>query len=212
MVRSIPDVVAVQPLERGHLRLRFADGREGVVDLSALVDFGGVLSALGDPRTFREVRVELGTAAWPGDIDLAPETLYWAATGEVPADAATAEAARIVGAHREPGLAPPPLGPFVTTSEAPAPGTESPVPEICRFLGIVIRMFYAEHEVPHFHAHYSGRSARFDIETLRVLDGDLPARVCGLVVEWGNLHRDELRDDWERARRHEPLRRIEPLA
>ncbi|TMQ73581.1 MAG: DUF4160 domain-containing protein [Candidatus Eisenbacteria bacterium] len=212
MTQRIPPVVAVQPLERRHLRLRFADGREGVVDVSALVDFDGVLSALGDPGTFREVRVESGTATWPGDIDLAPETLYWAATGDLPAGPAPADSARIAGAHRRADSAPPPLGPFVTTSEEPAPGTESPVPEISRFLGIVIRMFYAEHEAPHFHAHYSGRSGRFEIATLRVLDGDLPARVCGLIVEWASLHREELIDDWERAKRHEPLHRIAPLA
>jgi hypothetical protein len=85
------------------------------------------------------------------------------------------------------------------------------VPEICRFLGIIIRMHDAEHEAPRFHAHYSGRAARFDIATLRLIDGDLPARVCGLV-QMEEPARDELLDDWERARRHEPLRRIAPLA
>lgn len=212
MTRSIPHVVAVQPLQRRHLRLRFADGREGIVDVGALVDLDGVLSPLGDPDRFREVRVEFGTAAWPGDIDLAPETLYWAATGELPVGYAPDDPWRIVAAHRNADSAPAPLGAFVSTSEEPAPGTESLVPEICRFLGIIIRMHFSEHQAPHFHAHYSGRSARFDIATLRMIDGDLPARVCGLVVEWASLHRDELVDDWERARRHEPLRRIEPLA
>ncbi len=211
MTRATPPLVAVQPLERHHLRLRFADGSEGVVDLPALVALDGVLERLRDPETFRQVRVEFGTASWPGDLDVAPETLYAAATGRAPAGAGTAFAG-VLAAHRAPQSAPPPVGPVVTAPEAPAPGTEQPVPEISRFLGIVIRMFFADHESPHFHAYYAGRSARFDIETLRVLDGDLPARVRGLVVEWASLHRDELLDDWERARRHEPLRRIEPLA
>lgn len=209
MSRVPPFVTAVQPLERHHLRLRFSDGREGVVDVPALAVLDGVLASLRDAGTFRLVRIEAGTVSWPGDVDLAPETLYWAATGDVPAH--LADRARIVSAHRDPASAPPPLGPLVTAPEEPAPGTESTVPEICRFLGIVIRMYFADHETPHFHAFYAGTSGRFDIESLRLLDGDLPARVRGLVVEWASLHRVELRDDWERARRHEPLRRIEPL-
>jgi hypothetical protein len=209
MTPSTPSVVAVQPLERQHLRIRFADGWEGVVDLPALLVLDGVLAALRDPQTFRCARVEYGTVTWPCDVDLAPETLYWAATGQAPAD--LAGASRIAAARREDALAPPPLGPFVTTPEESAPGTESLVPEICRFLGIVIRMYFADHEAPHFHAFYAGRSGRFGIEPPHMLDGDLPARVRALVVEWAALHIDELRDDWERARRHEPLRRIEPL-
>lgn len=213
MTHATPPLVAVQPLERQHLRLRFADGREGVVDLPALIGLDGVLAGLRDPETFRQVRVADGTAAWPGGIDLAPETLYVAATGGLPGGAA-AEAAfeGVLAARREPRSAPPPVGPFVTASEEPAPGTEQTVPEICRFLGIVIRMYFAEHESPHFHAYYTGQSARFDIETLRLLDGELSPRVRGLVVEWASLHQGELLDDWERARRHEPLQRIEPLA
>ncbi len=209
MQHGTPPLVAVQPLERHHLRLRFADGREGVVDVPALATLDGVFAPLLDPEVFRLARVEAGTVSWPGDVDLAPEALYWAATGDVPAD--LADRARIAAAHRDDASAPAPLGPFVTPPEEPAPGTESTVPEICRFLGIVIRMYFADHETPHFHAFYAGTSGRFDIETLRLLDGDLPARVRGLVVEWASLHREELRDDWERARRHEPLRRIEPL-
>lgn len=212
MSRGIPRVVAVQPLERHHLKLRFADGCEGVVDLPALTEFDGVLSRLRDPATFRLVRVEYGTASWPDEIDLAPEPLYWAATGIAPAGAPGGpELARILGSHRATESAPPPVGPVVNAPEEPVPGTEHVVPEICRFLGIVIRMYFADHEAPRFHAWYAGRTGRFDIETLQVLDGDLPARVCGLVVEWASPHRDELRDDWDRARRHEPLRRIEPL-
>jgi hypothetical protein len=212
MSRTAPAVVAVQPLERHHLKLRFADGCEGVVDLFALTELDGVLAGLRDPQAFRQVRVEFGTAVWPDDIDLAPETLYWAATGAAPVGMSIdAALTRILGSHRAPESAPPPAGPVVTAPEEPAPGTEHAVPEICRFLGIIVRMFFADHEVPHFHAYYAGQSARFDLETLQVLDGDLPARVRGLVVEWASLHRDELRDDWERARRHEPLRRIEPL-
>jgi hypothetical protein len=121
MSRTAPPLLAVQPLERHHLRLRFADGCEGVVDLPALVELDGVLSRLRDPDAFRRVRVEFGTATWGEDIDLAPETLYWAATGEAPADTPNDEVlVRILGSHRAPESAPPPVGPFVTTPEKPA--------------------------------------------------------------------------------------------
>ena len=166
MTRATPPLVAAQPLERHHLRLRFADGCEGVVDVRALTDLDGVLAGLRDPGAFRQVRVEFGTAAWPGDLDLAPETLYAAATGRAPAAASGPALETRLAARCPASAAPPPVGPFVTASEEPAPGTESHVPEICRFVGIVIRMVFAEHESPHFHAYYAGHSARFEIETL----------------------------------------------
>ena len=73
-------------------------------------------------------------------------------------------------------------------------------------------MYYAEHGVPHFHALYAGHDASIAIETLEVLGGSLPDRALRLVREWAKLHRDELEDDWRRARDHEPLSRIPPLA
>jgi Domain of unknown function (DUF4160) len=68
------------------------------------------------------------------------------------------------------------------------------MPEISGFLGIVIAMFYNDHEPPHFHACYGGRRATIEIENLTVLDGSLPPRVLGLVVEWAVLHQEELRE------------------
>jgi hypothetical protein len=85
------------------------------------------------------------------------------------------------------------------------------MPEISRFYGIVIRMFFNDHVPPHFHAIYGEESAVISIENLAVLEGHLTARALGLVVEWATLHRPELMDRWERARRYEPLRAIEPL-
>ena len=85
------------------------------------------------------------------------------------------------------------------------------MPEISRFFGIVITMYYRDHAPPHFHVSYGGRFARIAFEPLRVLDGDLPPRVLGLVMEWASQRRLELRDDWERASRSQPLERIEPL-
>jgi len=85
------------------------------------------------------------------------------------------------------------------------------VPEISRFLGIVILMYYNDHPPPHFHARYAELKAIIDIESLTVLYGELTPRVLGLVVEWAALHKAELLADWELARKQEPLVRIAPL-
>ena len=84
------------------------------------------------------------------------------------------------------------------------------VPEISRFLGIVIGMFYREHGVPHFHAVYGGHKITVEIESGAVR-GTFPTRALRLVLEWANLHRAELLVNWERARQRQPLIRIEPL-
>jgi len=84
------------------------------------------------------------------------------------------------------------------------------VPELSRFLGIVIAMFYRDHEPPHFHATYSD----FDIEvSIRdgVVTGRFPRRALRLVLEWFELHQDELLENWELARGRKPLKRIAPL-
>lgn len=85
------------------------------------------------------------------------------------------------------------------------------MPEISRFLGIVIRMYFFDHEPPHFHASYSGAEAQFRIDPLGLLDGDLPPRALALVVEWATLHRAELVDNWQRLHADRPPRRIAPL-
>ena len=71
------------------------------------------------------------------------------------------------------------------------------MPEICRFLGIVISMYFNEHNTPHFHVRYNEHRAVMDIRTLNVLDGMLPARVRGLVEEWAELHQVELLGMWD---------------
>lgn len=71
------------------------------------------------------------------------------------------------------------------------------MPEICRFLGIVINMYFDEHNPPHFHVRYNEHRAVLAIDTLNLLDGWLPARVRGLVEEWAELHQSELRQMWE---------------
>jgi phosphomannomutase len=85
------------------------------------------------------------------------------------------------------------------------------MPEISRFFGIVIAVFYNEHNPPHFHARYGEYKAAIDIRTLRILEGTLPPRALGLVVEWAAQHQDELVQDWELAEREQPPVQIEPL-
>ena len=85
------------------------------------------------------------------------------------------------------------------------------MPEISRFFGIVIAMYYNEHETPHFHARYGSQKSRFAIEDLRMLDGNLSPRIRGLIVEWASLHLEELRRDWGLAAAQQPLVPIAPL-
>ena len=73
-------------------------------------------------------------------------------------------------------------------------------------------MFYNEHFPSHFHVKYAEFEAVIDIETLSVLSGDLPPRALGLVMEWATLHKEELKMDWEKALKQEPLKKIAPLA
>jgi hypothetical protein len=85
------------------------------------------------------------------------------------------------------------------------------MPEISRFLGIIIRMFYNEHNPPHFHAYYNDFKAEISIDTLEILAGSLPNRVYKLVVEWALDHKDELKNDWELLRNDTPPQPIKPL-
>ena len=86
------------------------------------------------------------------------------------------------------------------------------MPEISRFYGIIIAMFWEDHNPPHFHARYGRHKAVIEIESLRILDGSLPPRALGLVVEWASQHVDELMKNWEEARNNKPLHKINPLA
>lgn len=85
------------------------------------------------------------------------------------------------------------------------------MPEICRFYGIVIKMYFADHAPPHFHAEYAEHEARIAIDSLAVISGKLPPRAIGLVAEWAAIHQTELHGLWEKARKQQPLNRLEPL-
>ena len=84
------------------------------------------------------------------------------------------------------------------------------VPEICRFDGIVIGMFYEEHGRPHFHARFGEFKVSVEIDTA-VVRGQFPGFALRKVLDWLELHRPELRENWEMARTGQPLRRIDPL-
>lgn len=85
------------------------------------------------------------------------------------------------------------------------------MPEISRFFGIVIKMFFDDHNPPHFHAEYASDLALIDIRTQSVFSGRLSPRVTGLVIERATLHQHELLADWKRAQAREELRKIAPL-
>ncbi|HLB45589.1 MAG TPA: DUF4160 domain-containing protein [Anaerolineales bacterium] len=85
------------------------------------------------------------------------------------------------------------------------------MPEISRFFGIIIALYYNDHQPPHFHAKYGGETGVFSTQDLRLIEGNLPKRVTSLVVEWAFEHRDELMDNWRLAQAKKPLKDIPPL-
>ena len=85
------------------------------------------------------------------------------------------------------------------------------MPEISRFFGIIIAMFFDDHNPPHFHARYGNDNAVIKIPDLTVLEGYLQPRALGLVMEWAAIHKDELLSDWELAKDKKPLFPVEPL-
>jgi len=84
------------------------------------------------------------------------------------------------------------------------------VPEVSWFFGIVIAMFYREDEPAHFHAILAEHRATIQIESGDIA-GKLPKRALNLVLEWHNLHQEELRENWWRARNGQQLSKIPPL-
>ncbi len=85
------------------------------------------------------------------------------------------------------------------------------MPEVSRFYGIIVAIFLNEHNPPHFHARYGNSKIAIEINSLKVLEGNLPPRALGLVMEWASLHRVELMNDWNLAADNQQLQKIEPL-
>ena len=85
------------------------------------------------------------------------------------------------------------------------------MPTISQFYGIVIRMFFGDHAPPHFHAIYGDFQATVHIDRLAVIEGELPRRALELVLDWAELHRGELLENWRLCRDKQPPRGIDPL-
>jgi hypothetical protein len=88
------------------------------------------------------------------------------------------------------------------------------MPEICRFFGIIIRMYtepLAPHHRPHFHAYYQDSVGVYAIDTIELIAGELPRRQQRLVEAWAELHHEELLADWEQLQSGRTLFKIDPL-
>ena len=85
------------------------------------------------------------------------------------------------------------------------------MPQISRFFGIIIMMFYDDHNPPHFHAQYGDFKAIISINDFALLEGKLPAKTLGLVVEWAVIHQEELAKNWELMKEEKQMRKIAPL-
>ena len=84
------------------------------------------------------------------------------------------------------------------------------MPEISRFYGIVIKMFFNEHNPPHFHAEYQGYKVSISIEG-GIVEGKMPKNALKLIFEWLEFHRQELLDNWETVQKTGEYKKIEPL-
>lgn len=84
------------------------------------------------------------------------------------------------------------------------------MPEISRFYGIIIKMFFNDHNPPHFHVEYQAYKAVVSIQE-GVVEGKMPKTALKLVFEWLELHKDELMENWKSIEEKKPLNKIEPL-
>jgi len=85
------------------------------------------------------------------------------------------------------------------------------MPTISRFYGILIKMFFNDHSPPHFHAEYGEFKSIIDFQTLRQIEGDIPRRALNLVLDWAELHQEELMEDWNLCREKQQPNKIPPL-
>jgi hypothetical protein len=85
------------------------------------------------------------------------------------------------------------------------------MPIISTFFGIVIRMFYKEHEPGHFHAEHQGQQGKFDFDGNTIVGNIRSRTALRLIREWASSHRTELESNWQKMKAGQPLERIEPL-
>lgn len=85
------------------------------------------------------------------------------------------------------------------------------MPELSRFFGIVIRMYYDDHPPPHFHAIYGKFEMQVSIDPIAIMNGTMSRRAISMIIEWAALHQHELLENWQRLREEQPVVKIEPL-
>lgn len=84
------------------------------------------------------------------------------------------------------------------------------MPEISRFFGIILSLYWQDHNPPHIHFTYGDYACSISILD-RVVDGTAPAKVIAKVNQWIDLHEDEILSAWEKAQRGEKIEKIPPL-
>lgn len=87
------------------------------------------------------------------------------------------------------------------------------MPVISSFYGILIKMYFGDHAPPHFHAEYAEFATQISIVDFGIIEGYLPPKALGLVVEWASIHREELMENWESLSKDGTgtIKKIEPL-
>lgn len=83
------------------------------------------------------------------------------------------------------------------------------MPEISRFMGMVIRMFYNDHEIPHIHVYSAGRYTKVDFNG-KIVKGNLSPNKLTIIHNWIAQHKEELTSNWNKIRNKEFPERIEP--
>ena len=179
-------VTGVRHVRDHVLWLEFSDGLSGEVDLAAQL-VGPVFEPLREASEFARVSLGPETIEWPNGADWAPESLY-----------ALLRARHSLRASADGD------GPSAVASHS------HDEPEISRFYGIVISMFYSDHARPHFHARSGSNSIVVEIDGDGIR-GSFPPNRLSLLFEWRDLHRAELRTNWDRLRRGESPVPIAPL-
>ena len=82
------------------------------------------------------------------------------------------------------------------------------MPEISRFFGIRITMFFEEHNPPHFHARYQGFKAVYSINDCERMQGSMPTKVENIIVSWAKQYRNELEENWKSMKKGGTFKKI----
>ena len=99
---------------------------------------------------------------------------------------------------------------FCTFAESKVKRKEKDMPQLSTFYGIIIFMNFQDHAPAHFHAWYGDYKIIVSIKD-GVVKGEMPGRALRMILEWLDLHRDELMDNWDRAQKGIMVERIAPL-